>query len=555
MRKYVAIASVAVLFLVFFAVSTPCAENGSSSPSIVPKPAVMSVGEGVFVLRRPAVIIADRESKAVGEYLAGALQRALGYRPEVIDASAADSMASENGAIVLSVNEGAKQSDPESYLLEIDTRCARIAGNTPAGVFYGCQTFRQLLPAEALADAPVSGVEWSAPCVRIEDRPRFAWRGVLLDVCRHFQDKQSLKKFIDELAFYKINRLQWHLTDDQGWRVEIKKYPKLTEVGAWRKTPEGKPYGGFYTQDDIREIVAYAAERFITIVPEIEMPGHASAAAASYPWITCRGEPIEVQTKWGIFPDLYCAGNDRVFSFIEDVLTEILPLFPSKYVHIGGDEALKTYWKTCEKCQARIKAEGLKNEGELQSYFIKRIAGFLQSKNRVLIGWDEILEGGLPKNRVLTGLDVILECDLPPQAVVMSWRSIEGGIAAAQNGHDAIMSPVSHCYFDYPQYLPGEREPRLGFTPLEHVYSYEPIPPQLNGEEAKHILGAQANVWTEHLITLTDVERMTFPRLLALSEVVWSPKENRSYSDFSKRLPEQKRKLDNMRVEYFREPK
>ncbi len=534
----VAIAVAAGAVWTLLNLSGECSAETTRALSIVPKPLEMSVAKGRFVIDRKTVIVTDDASKPVGEYLAAALEPALGYRPAVVGTSTSASADRRPSSICLSVDKADKELGPEGYRLVVEKNNVRITGGSPAGVFYGCQTLRQLLPHEILASQATAGVKWSVPCVRILDKPRFAWRGVLLDVARHFQNVEAVKTFIDGLALYKINRMQMHLTDDQGWRVEIKKYPKLTEVGAWRKGKDGKPYGGFYTQEQIRELVAYAAERFITIVPEFEMPGHASAAVASYPQLSCRGVRIPVQTKWGIFPDLYCAGNDATFEFVEDVLGEVVELFPSKYIHIGGDEAKKTYWEKCPKCQARIKAEGLKDEHELQSYFLKRAERFLNSKGRVLIGWDEILEGGLA-----------------PRATVMSWRGVKGGIAAARARHDVVMSPTTHCYFDYKQYLPGNPPPKPGYISLERVYSYEPIPPELDADEAQHILGAQANVWTEWLPTLAHVQRKTFPRLLALAEVVWSPKSSKNWKDFSQRLPEQKRKLKSMGVKYFEAPK
>ncbi len=538
MRRGVAIAVTASAVFTFINLTGACSAAISKGPSIVPKPVEMSLDKGRFVIGRETDIVADEASKTVGDYLAAALQLALGYRLAVVDTSAAKTTDPKSGNIFLTIDSSDDSLGAEGYRLSVDKNNVRITGGSPAGVFYGCQTLRQLLPAEILAPKTIADVEWSLPCLRIKDYPRFAWRGVLLDVARHFRSVEEVKTFIDELAFYKINRLQLHLTDDQGWRVEIKKYPKLTEIGSWRKGKDGKPYGGFYTQDDIRALVAYAQERFVTIVPEIEMPGHATAAAAAYPYISCRGVPVEVQTKWGIFPDLYCAGNDQAFAFIEDVLSEVVELFPSKYIHIGGDEAKKTYWKKCPKCQARIKAEGLKNEHELQSYFVKRVERFLNSKDRILIGWDEILEGGLA-----------------PGATVMSWRGVKGGIAAARARHDVVMSPTTHCYFDYKQYLPGNPKVHLYYIPLQHIYSYEPIPPELDAAQAKHILGAQANVWTERIPTLADVQRMTFPRVLALAEVVWSPKSGKNWQDFSQRMPQQKRKLKRMGVKYFEAPK
>lgn len=398
-----------------------------------------------------------------------------------------------------------------------------ITAATPAGLFYGGQTLRQLLPTAVFAKTEQAGVKWQIPCCHIEDKPRFPWRGLLLDEGRHFFGKQFVKHCIDLLAAHKLNTLHWHLTEDQGWRIEIKKYPKLTEIGAWRDQTmgDGKRYGGFYTQDDIREIVAYAARRHVTIVPEIEMPGHCHAALASYPQFSCTGGPFKVRTTWGIEEDVYCAGNDATFAFLGDVLDEVAGLFPSTFIHIGGDECPKARWKKCPKCQARIKAEGLKDEHELQSYFIRKIEDHLASKGRRLVGWDEILEGGLP-----------------PKATVMSWRGMGGAIAAAQSGHDYVATPTTHCYLDAP----------IARTSLEKAYSFEPIPQELTASQAMHCLGVQGNMWTEQTPTQADVERQVWPRLCALAEVGWSPKELRSWSDFRARTESQRARLNNLGV-------
>jgi hexosaminidase len=358
--------------------------------------------------------------------------------------------------------------------------------------------------------------------------------------------KEFVKKYIDYLAMYKFNTFHWHLTDDQGWRIEIKKYPKLTEIGAWRKETlighfrdrphkfDGKQHGGFYTQEEIEEIVNYAKSRYITVVPEIEMPGHAGAALASYPELSCTGGPFEVMTKWGINEEVYCAGNEKTFEFLKGVLSEVIELFPSEYIHIGGDECPKVRWEECFKCQARIKGENLKNEDELQSYFIKRIEKFLNSKGRKLIGWDEILEGGLA-----------------PDATVMSWRGMVGGIEASKAGHDVVMAPYSHVYFDYYQGNP-ELEPLAigGYLPLKKVYSFEPTPEELTPEEAKHILGAQANVWTEYIKTPEHFEYMVFPRIAAISEVVWTPEELKSWDDFILRVEKQFKRYELLGINY-----
>jgi hexosaminidase len=343
-----------------------------------------------------------------------------------------------------------------------------------------------------------------------------------LDVGRHFFPVEFIKKYIDLLASYKLNTFHWHLTEDQGWRIEIKKYPRLTEIGSKRKdtTGDGTPYGGFYTQEQIREVVKYANERFVAIVPEIEMPGHSLAALTAYPELSCTGGPFEVGTKWGVFEDVYCAGNEKTFNFLKDVLNEVIALFPGKYIHIGGDECPKNRWKVCAKCQRRMKVNNLKSEEELQSYFIRKIDRFLASKGRKLVGWDEILEGGLSKG-----------------AAVMSWRGTEGGIAAAKSGHDVVMTPTSHCYFDYYQGIP-EKEPKAigGFIPIDTVYLFEPVPPSLPVKQAKYILGAQGNVWTEYIADEKHAEYMVLPRLLAMSEVVWSDKNSRNFEDFKVRL-------------------
>jgi len=422
------------------------------------------------------------------------------------------------------------------YSLGVEQDRINITSNSEQGLYYGTRTLIQLMES-----AKEKG---SIPCMVIVDYPRFSWRGMHLDVVRHFFPVEFVKKYIDLLARYKMNSFHWHLTDDQGWRIEIKQHPKLTAVGSNRKGsqvgPYGRleydsiPYGGFYTQEQIREVVAYAAARHINVVPEIEMPGHAMAALAAYPELGCTGGPYEVQRGWGVFEDVFCAGNDTVFTVLEDVLSEVMDLFPGPYIHIGGDESPKDQWKVCPKCQARMKTNGLEDEHELQSYFIQRIEKYVNSKGRKIIGWDEILEGGLA-----------------PNAAVMSWRGTEGGFAAAKTGHYAVMSPGSHCYFDHYQGDPAN-EPLAfgGYTTLQKVYSYEPIPAELNVEEAKYILGAQGNMWTEYILTPEHVEYMALPRMAALAEVLWSPKEKRDETDFLRRLEQEFPRLDAMKVNY-----
>lgn len=438
------------------------------------------------------------------------------------------------------------QYDQESYEIKITTKGIAIKSYGSAGAFYAVQTLMQMLPVSKSDHLKI-------PCVQIFDAPRYKYRGMHLDCCRHFFTKDEVKKYIDYLAMYKMNTFHWHLTDDQGWRIEIKKYPLLTQIGSQRKETiigkpvdskgkplkdiryDGKPYGGYYTQEDIKEVVAYAEKRHITIVPEIEMPGHALAALASYPRFSCTGGPFETYTSWGVADDVYCAGNDSTFLFLEDVLTEVMDLFPGKYIHIGGDECPKVRWAKCPKCQKRIKDEHLKNEEELQSYFITRIEKFINEKGRRVIGWDEILEGGLA-----------------PNATVMSWRGVKGGIEAAKMNHFVIMTPGRPCYFDHYQSKDRANEPMAigGYNPVDSVYSYEPTPSSLSDREKQFILGAQGNVWTEYITNFKQVEYMAIPRMSALSEVLWSKPENRNVEKFKARLKLHALLLDRMNVNY-----
>ncbi|MGZ3914574.1 MAG: glycoside hydrolase family 20 protein [Flavisolibacter sp.] len=432
----------------------------------------------------------------------------------------------------------------EGYLLNVSPTTVLIRANTKAGILYGLPSLFQTLPAVR------TNAVLKIPSMDIKDYPRFKWRGMHLDVSRHFFSPALVKEYIDLMASYKINTFHWHLVDDQGWRIEIKKYPNLTGTGAWRvdhtemvwgtrpqaKEGEAASYGGYYTQDQIKEIVQYAQERNITIVPEIEMPGHSAAAIASYPYLSCSQLP-QLPMTGGNYTNIssnYCAGNDSVFLFLQDVLTEVMHLFPSTYIHVGGDEVDKTAWKSCPRCQARIQAEGLKNEEELQSYFIKRIEKFLISKHRKMVGWDEILEGGLA-----------------PEATVMSWRGESGGIEAAKMNHDVVMTPGTPVYFDHYQGDPATEPLAIGgFNTLKKVYGYEPVPGELNEEQAKHVLGAQANLWTEYITTAEQVEYMVLPRMLALAEVVWSPKETRNWNSFNERLQSQYRAFDQKGLHY-----
>lgn len=411
----------------------------------------------------------------------------------------------------------------EGYELEVTAQNIQITSSSPEGALYAVVSLLQLCDAFPTL---------LLPQLSLKDEPSYAWRGMHLDCSRHFFSVAEVKRYIDYLAMYKMNTFHWHLTDDQGWRAEIKAYPLLTEVGGWRKETligrpssnmqyDGKKYGGFYTQEEMKEVVAYAAARHITVVPEIEMPGHALAALAAYPQFSCTGGPFETGRSWGVFDDVFCAGNDSTFDFLQTVLAEIITIFPSTYIHVGGDECPKTRWKSCVRCQQRMKEKGLKDEHELQSYFITRMENFLNSRQRKLIGWDEILEGGLATH-----------------AAVMSWRGTEGGIAAAKSGHYAVMSPGKPCYFDHYQSEDRAEEPLAigGFNSVEAVYAYQPTPAELSATEAQYILGAQANVWTEYMPTFSQVSYMALPRMLALSEVLWTKPENKNYKDFLKRL-------------------
>lgn len=531
LRSHTANIALAFMFLSLTAGAkgSPAPGEGTAPLSLVPIPDSVTTFRGSFHIDAGTSIAVREDSpelKDIGRFLALRLRASTGY-PLPLDSAAAPGgkePAVPGGRIVLARDRSSAAGRAGSYELLVSRHEILITAGTPAGAFYALQTLFQLLPAEFEYDAPVYGVTWDVPCVEIRDAPRFSWRGMHLDVGRHFFGKKFVEEYIDLISRYKFNVFHWHLTEDQGWRIEIRKYPKLTSIGSWRKETlgDGQPHGGFYTQDEIREVVAYAQERFVTIVPEIEMPGHSTAAIAAYPELSCTGGPFEVQTKWRVFEDVYCAGNDRTYEFLEDVLTEVMELFPGPFIHIGGDECPKTRWKACPRCQARMKAEGLASEHELQSYFVRRIEKFLNAHGKRLVGWDEILEGGLA-----------------PNATVMSWRGIAGGIAAASSGHDVIMTPTSNCYFDYFQGLTGEPDPTGSYLPLQRAYEYEPVPPVLSPDQAGHILGAQGNVWTEWIPDGRKAEYMAFPRACAMSEVVWSPARKKDFRDFSARMAAQ----------------
>ncbi|MFM9985301.1 MAG: family 20 glycosylhydrolase [Flavobacteriales bacterium] len=506
---------------------------------IVPAPKAMSAGDGIFILTKNTVIVSNIHAQKEAIYFSEWLSKATGNSFTVsidgvmpsenfiflncIQSSDDSNVKNEIDLSWLPVNTNEQnhfKKNQEEYKLNVTSKFIGITAQTPTGIFYAIQSLRQMFPANSengTLNLPLNFSE-----VSISDAPQFRHRGLLLDCCRHFMSKDFIIQTIDLIAQYKMNVLHWHLTEDQGWRIQIDAYPALTEVGAWRTEADGTRYGGFYSKDDIREIVAYAEAHHITIIPEIELPGHSVAAIASYPELSCTGEKIPVENEWGVFKDIYCAGNENTFEFLEKVLTEVCELFPGRYIHVGGDEAPKFRWENCAKCQHRMHEENLQDEAELQTYFIERIAAFLETKNKSIIGWDEILEGGIPAS-----------------AVVQSWRGMDGGKQAAREGHGVIMSPTSHCYFDYP----------LTSIDLAKVYAFEPIPDSLSVVEKAMILGGECNMWTEHA-PQELVWNKIFPRLMALSEVLWTYSKERDFSEFQNRMQHQYDRLDAMHVNY-----
>lgn len=501
-----------ILTTLLFSMNLPAQTNNIN---IIPKPQEIKVLGGNFTINSSTKILYDDKTEMIAKYFADEVDGLFGIKLKTENST----VNSETNVIILRLSKLDHRSSKDAYNLNITKEKIIIAANEPNGIFYGIQSLRQLLPVEKNLK---SKNELVVPAVDVKDYPRFVHRGLNLDCCRHFMEKDFVKRYIDLLAYHKMNVLHWHLTEDQGWRIEIKKYPELTEIGAFRKYDDGTVYGGYYTQEEIKEVVEYAASRFITVIPEIELPGHSTAAIATYPHLSCTGGPFDVGTLWGIYKDIYCAGNEETFMFLEDVLSEVIELFPSTYIHIGGDEAPKDRWKECAKCQQRIKDEGLADEHELQSYFVTRVERFLNSKGRQIIGWDEILEGGLA-----------------PGATVQSWRGTKGAIEAAKMGHDVIVSPTSHCYFDYP----------IETTDVPKVYSFDPVPPELNDEEVKHVLGTEGNMWTEYA-PQEVIDHRLFPRLVALSEVAWTKLDNKNYNDFNNRLQNHYDKLDELNVNY-----
>ncbi|AUD01289.1 beta-N-acetylhexosaminidase [Spirosoma pollinicola] len=528
------------LITLFMAAQTTHAQTYA----LLPKPTHLEAQKGTYTLpATPTIAVqsADPEVRRIAQVLADQMAKATGSTPAITGGK------SSKG--ILFADAKGKKLGPEGYTLTVSPKQIIISAEQPQGFFYGVQSLMQLMPAAIFSSTKVSGVAWTVPACTIDDTPRYGYRGSMLDAGRYFYPVAFIKKYIDLLARHKMNTFHWHLTEDQGWHIEIKKYPKLTEVSSVRKKSmaghykdhayDNKPHGGFYTQDEVRDVVKYAQERFVTIIPEIEMPGHSVAVLAAYPELGSNPDKIlEVSTNWGVHDDVLFP-REETFTFLENVLTEVMALFPSQYIHIGGDECPKTQWKQSRFCQALMKEKGLKDEHELQSYFIQRIDKFVTSKGRRIIGWDEILEGGLS-----------------PNATVMSWRGISGGIAAARQNHDVIMSPTTYCYLDYYQADPKTQPVTIGgFLPIEKVYSFNPsVTDSLTAEQSKHVLGVQGNVWSEYLPTTHSVEYMAYPRLIALAETGWTPQDARNFDDFSKRLEIHKKRLDYLNVNYFGAP-
>lgn len=500
--------------------------------NIIPMPQTLVQQEGTFKLSGSTSFgTSTPEAKTVAEYFAAKMNRSTGFNIKVAD----------SGNITLNIDPSLEMNE-EGYKLEVTPSAVNVTAKSAQGLFYGLQSFMQLLPAEIESPSVVNNIAWTAQAVQITDEPRFEYRGLMIDPCRHFMTVDEIKKQLDVMALFKMNRMHWHLTEDQGWRIEIKKYPKLTEVGSKRIEADGSEYGGYYTQEEIKEVVKYASDRFITVVPEIELPGHELSAIAAYPELSCKGEPTTPRIIWGVEDIVMCAGKELPFQFLEDVIAEVAPLFPGEYLHIGGDECPKTSWKSCPLCQKRIREEGLKAdkdhtaEERLQSYFVQRMEKVAAKYGKKIIGWDEILEGGLS-----------------PTATVMSWRGEEGGIAAALTNHDVIMTPGGNgMYLDHYQ-GDSKLEPVAigGYTTLEKTYSYNPTPDTLVSMNKEHFVkGVQGNVWSEYLYTNDVREYRTFPRAIAIAEIGWTNNDKKDYSDFERRIDNAYVRLDAHQINY-----
>ena len=529
------------------------AKKAETKIDVIPYPQSVQIGKGQFKAAGaifncdPAIEeTTQKVIKAFADQITFVSGRTCSFASPVGMASAASEIGKKDKVLIFNVNAASMKGfvflkdasmGPEEYSIEVTKRNCLVKANGYNGFLYAIQTLKQLMDSSIFGSSINPSEKFPIPCVTIKDKPRFAYRGMMLDCSRHFFSVEEVKKYLDIMAVYKLNRFHWHLSDDQGWRVEIKKYPKLTEIGAFRNgtmvgkdfdSNDGIRYGGYYTQEQLKDVVAYAAKLGITVIPEIDLPGHMLGALASYPELGCTGGPYEVWSRWGISDNVLCPGKEAMFTFLEDVFTELMAIFPSEYIHIGGDECPKTVWQTCPDCQARIKALGIKGddthtaEQYLQNYVTARVQKFINSKGRKIIGWDEILEGDLAKG-----------------ATVMSWRGVKGGIKASSMGYDVIMTPNTYCYFDYLQSQDTDKEPLAigGDLPLEKVYGYEPFD-GLDESQQKHILGVQANLWTEYIATPEHLEYMLLPRMTALSEVQWCEPSAKNFSRFESSLKE-----------------
>ena len=509
MRKFVFMLAVCLLVI--------SCKRDFDTPNIIPAPVSMVQLGGTFTIGKSTLICYE---DSILQNVASYFQDLLTLSGVVVQIQSLGNVPAPKNSVVFRL-VAKSELGAEGYKMGVTNDLIQVESNGAEGAFYAVQTLRQLMP-QGFEGEKGQFKSLSIPCVQIADYPKFAWRGFHLDCCRHFMDKEFVMRYVDLLAYHKMNTLHWHLSDDQGWRIEIEAFPNLTDIGAWRTGADGSRYGGYYTKEDIREIVAYAAERYVNIVPEIEMPGHAVAAIAAYPELSCTGKKINVETSWGVFKDIFCAGNEQTYSFLETVLEEVVELFPSTRIHIGGDEAPKYRWENCPKCRALLKKEGLKSYEDMQRYFIERIGKFLRSKGRTIIGWDEIMDGGLPQN-----------------ATVQAWRGMDKVREALEKQASVIAMPTSHCYFDYP----------VGVTDLRRVYTFDPIPEGISAERQKLILGGECALWSEHS-PQSMVDSKVFPRILAVSEVLWTYPANRNYSSFRNRVRRHYARLAELGVHY-----
>lgn len=499
------------------------AQSTKTEINIIPKPNQITIDKGYFLFKTGMTVSATPGSRA-GSLLVDKLKTAAGIHLKTSTNNKADILFKIKNNPALGI---------EGYHLQVSSQQIKIEASTENGLYYGVQSLLQLLPPQ-IESPQITSANWQVPCVNISDAPRFSYRGVMLDCSRHFSTVEEIKKVLDVLATYKINKFHWHLTDDQGWRIEIKRYPKLTEIGSVRME-NGKPYGGFYTQEQVKNIIQYAKDRNIEIIPEIEMPGHGLAALSAYPQYSCTGGPFKPRIIWGVEDDVFCAGNDSTYQFLQNILDEVCALFPSKYVHVGGDECPKIRWEQCPKCQSVMKANGLKNEMELQSYFTKKMEKYLESKGKRLFGWDEILEGGIA-----------------PSATIMSWRGEQGGIEAANSGHDVVMTPGGYLYLDHYQGdLLCEKVKIGGLSTLQKVYSYDPIPKAIASDKAHHVLGLQGNLWQEYMFEPNQIEFQLFPRVTAIAEVGWTNSQNKNEANFISRIDHHQVRWDYRNLNYY----